>query len=183
MLSRNSKKSTFQGRGYIYYLVKGQKLVILIGMKKIGIILTLTVFLITSLALASELNITSNKMEAFDSEGLVVFTGDVIATKPNFKLSCDKMYVYYTTDPTGKKSIKKIIALGRVVIETNQWKAYSNKAIYFKDNEELVLEDSPKIWYNNNLIEGDKVIIYFNKDKSIILAENQGRVRAQFLLK
>ncbi|NPA40262.1 MAG: hypothetical protein GXO57_07455 [Thermodesulfobacteria bacterium] len=130
-----------------------------------------------------ELNILSNKMEAFENEGLVVFTGDVIATKKNFKLSCDKMYVYYATDANGKKHIKKIIALGRVIIETNKWKAYADRAVYFKDQEKLVLEKNPKIWYGENLVEGDRVIIYFDQDKSEILAENRGRVRAEFLLK
>ena len=130
-----------------------------------------------------ELNILSNKMEAFENEGLVVFTGDVIATKKDFKLSCDKMYVYYATDANGKKHIKKIIALGRVIIETKKWKAYADRAVYFKDQEKLVLEKNPKIWYGENLVEGDRVIIYFNQDKSEIFAENRGRVRAEFLLK
>ncbi|NPA39268.1 MAG: lipopolysaccharide transport periplasmic protein LptA [Thermodesulfobacteria bacterium] len=143
----------------------------------------LVLCLVVKSAIADELNISSNKMEAFDSEGLAVFTGDVVATKPGFKLTCDKMYVYYYTDPAGKKKVKKIVALGGVVIRTPEWKAYADKAVYFKKEEKLILENDAKVWYGKNLIEGDKVIVYFNQDKSEVFAENQGRVKAQFLLK
>ncbi len=145
--------------------------IILIGWIIIGII-----FNIISALAASELNITSDKMEVFESEGLAVFTGNVVAKKGDLKIWCDKMYVYYKNEG-GKKVVNKIIALGRVIIEKGEWKAYADKAVYFKKQEKLVLEDNPKVWRDKNLIEGDTIIIYFNEDKSEILAKEQGRVR------
>ncbi len=127
---------------------------------------------------ASEINITANKMEVFESEGVVMFTGKVFGVREDFKVWCDRMYVYYTTTQEGKKKINKIIALGRVIIEKGKWKAYAGKAVYFKNQEKLVLEETPKVWHDKNLVEGDIVIIYFNEDKSEVLAKNQGRVRA-----
>ena len=127
---------------------------------------------------ASEINITANKMEVFESEGIVMFTGKVFGVKEDFKVWCDRMYVYYITTQEGKKKINKIIALGRVIIEKGKWKAYAGKAVYFKNQEKLVLEETPKVWHDKNLVEGDIVIIYFNEDKSEVLAKNQGRVRA-----
>ena len=127
---------------------------------------------------ASEINITANKMEVFESEGVVMFTGKVFGVKEDFKVWCDRMYVYYITTQEGKKKINKIIALGRVIIEKGKWKAYAGKAVYFKNQEKLVLEETPKVWHDKNLVEGDIVIIYFNEDKSEVLAKNQGRVRA-----
>ncbi len=127
---------------------------------------------------ASEINITANKMEVFESEGVVMFTGKVFGVREDFKVWCDRMYVYYITTQEGKKKINKIIALGRVIIEKGKWKAYAGKAVYFKNQEKLVLEETPKVWHDKNLVEGDIVIIYFNEDKSEVLAKNQGRVRA-----
>ena len=99
---------------------------------------------------AAELNVTSDKMEAFENEGLIVFTGHVFAKRMEFKIRCDKMYVYYTSE-NGTRTVKKIVALGKVTIEKGNWKGYANKAVYFKDEEKLVLEDNPKVWYNKNL--------------------------------
>lgn len=143
------------------------------------IILFVLFFIDVSLSNASEINITSDKMEVFESEGLVVFTGKVFGTRDDFKVWCDKMYVYYTTTSEGKRKISKIIALGRVIIEKGKWKAYAGKAVYFRNQEKLVLEETPKVWYEKNLVEGDIVIIYFNEDKSEVLAKDQGRVRAR----
>ncbi|RKX62009.1 MAG: hypothetical protein DRP34_04825 [Thermodesulfobacteriota bacterium] len=132
---------------------------------------------------ASEINITANKMEVFESEGVVMFTGKVFGVREDFKVWCDRMYVYYTTTQEGKKKINKIIALGKVIIEKGKWKAYAGKAVYFKNQEKLVLEETPKVWHDKNLVEGDIVIIYFNEDKSEVLAKNQGRVRASVYFK
>ncbi len=144
--------------------------------------LIIIIFNITLALAASEINITSNKMEVFESEGLAVFTGKVFAIKKDLKVWCDKMYVYYENQK-GKKVVNKIIALGRVVIEKGKWKAYADKAVYFKKQEKLVLEDNPKVWRDKNLIEGDIVIIYFNEDKGEVLAKEQGRVRTMIYLK
>ncbi len=147
----------------------------LIKIVKIWIILN---FVYISLGLSSQIDISADKMEVFDSEGLVVFTGKVFGTKENFKIWCDKMYVYYVISPEGQRQINKIIALGRVIIEKGKWKAYAGKAVYFKDQEKLILEEIPKVWHEKNLIEGDIIIIYFKEDRGEILAKDQGRVRA-----
>ncbi len=145
---------------------------------KVFYISLILIFLSVHLVFAgSELNISSNKMEVFESEGLAVFNGNVFAKKGDLKIWCDKMYVYYLNQG-GKKVVTKIIALGRVIIEKGDWKAYANKAVYFKKQEKLVLEDNPKVWRGKSLIEGDTIIVYFNEGRSEILSKKQGRVRA-----
>jgi len=88
------------------------------------------------------------------------------------------MYVYYGISSGGERQINKIIALGKVIMEKGKWKAYAGKAVYFRDQEKLILEETPKVWHDKNLIEGDIIIIYFKEDRSEILAKDQGRVRA-----
>ncbi|HEM55399.1 MAG: hypothetical protein C0190_02755 [Thermodesulfobacterium geofontis] len=135
-------------------------------------------FIHLSLLWGTEINITSDKMQVFESEGLVVFTGKVFGVKGDLKVWCDQMYVYYTTTPQGKREVSKVVALGKVIIEKGKWKAYAGKAVYFRNQEKLVLEETPKVWHDKNLVEGDIVIIYFNEEKSEVLAKDQGRVRA-----
>ncbi|AEH23473.1 OstA family protein [Thermodesulfobacterium geofontis OPF15] len=128
---------------------------------------------------SSEIDITSDKMQVFESEGVVVFTGKVFGVKGDLKVWCDQMYVYYTTNQQGKREVSKVIALGKVIIEKGKWKAYAGKAVYFRNQEKLVLEETPKVWHDKNLVEGDIIVIYFNEDKSEVLAKDQGRVRAR----
>jgi lipopolysaccharide export system protein LptA len=147
---------------------------------KISFIISFFLLLIFVSALySSEIDITSDKMQVFESEGLVVFTGKVFGVRGDLKVWCDQMYVYYTTTEEGKREVSKVIALGKVIIEKGKWKAYAGKAVYFKNQEKLVLEETPKVWHDKNLVEGDIVIIYFNEEKSEVLAKDQGRVRAR----
>lgn len=148
-------------------------------MKLVKNFLIILIFLIPlSVFGASEINITSKKMEVFENEGLVVFSGNVFGVKEDLKVWCDKMYVYYSTTKEKKRQVNKIVALGKVIIEKGKWKAYAGKAVYFKDQDKLVLEEVPKVWHNKNLVEGDIVIIYFKEDKSEVLSKGEGRVRA-----
>jgi len=123
-----------------------------------------------------EINITADKMEVLESEGLVVFTGHVKAIKKDLKVWANKLYVYYNKNK-GQRNIYKIIALGQVIIKKQGWKGYCDKAVYFKDQNKLVLEGNPKVWYKNDLVEGDIITVYFNEDRSEVLAKGEGRVK------
>ncbi|MCS7150230.1 MAG: LptA/OstA family protein [Caldimicrobium sp.] len=126
-----------------------------------------------------EINITSDKMEVFEDEGLAVFTGKVFAQSKEIKLWADKLYVYYVKGET-KRNIQRVIALGRVKIERGKWRAVAGKATYFRDQEKLVLEEMPKVWHDDNLVEGDLVFVYFNEDRSEVFSREGGRVRVRF---
>ncbi len=125
---------------------------------------------------SGDINITADKMEVLEDEGLAVFTGRVFAEEGNLKLWADKLYVYYTKSENARQ-LQRAVAIGRVRMEKGKWKASAGKATYFKTEEKLVLEDQPKVWYENHLVEGDIVIVYFNEDRSEVLSTG-GRVRA-----
>ncbi len=134
------------------------------------------VLLFFALANSGDINITADKMEVLEDEGIAIFTGKVYAEEKDLKLWCDKLYVYYTKTEKGRE-IQKGVAVGKVRIEKGKWKASAGKASYFKPEEKLILEDQPKVWYENHLVEGDIVIVYFNEDRSEVLSKG-GRVRA-----
>ncbi|MCS7199033.1 MAG: lipopolysaccharide transport periplasmic protein LptA [Caldimicrobium sp.] len=136
--------------------------------------------ILTSVNLFSskEINITSDKMEVYEDSGVAVFTGKVYAQTRDIRLWADKLYVYYVRRET-KRDIQRLIALGRVKIEKNKWTAVAGKATYFRDQERLVLEDMPKVWHEDNLVEGDLIVIYFNEDRSEVFSREGGRVRVR----
>ncbi|MFN3406499.1 MAG: lipopolysaccharide transport periplasmic protein LptA [Caldimicrobium sp.] len=132
----------------------------------------------------NEINIDADKMEIFEDEGVAVFTGKVFATTKDMKLWADKLYVYYAknnqTGSTAKRELQRVIAIGRVKIEKEKWKAICGKATYYKDQEKLYLEENPKVWHEDNLVEGDLIIVYFKEDRSEVFSKEGGRVRVKF---
>jgi lipopolysaccharide export system protein LptA len=129
-------------------------------------------------SIAKEININSDKMEVFEDEGLAVFTGKVFAQTKDLRLWADKLYVYYVKGE-GKRDIQRVIAIGSVKMERDKWKAIAGKATYFKGEEKLILEENPKVWHENNLVEGDLIIVYFNEDRSEVFSRSGGRVRVK----
>ena len=128
---------------------------------------------------AEKINITSDKMEVYEDKKVIIFTGNVEATQRDVKIWADKLYVYYNATKEGKKEVNKIVGIGNVkIIKGKVWKAFSGKAEYLKKEDKLILEDNPKIWYGEDLVEGDVVIIYFNQGKSEVLSKGDGRVKA-----
>ncbi len=155
-------------------------------MKKIYIFLFKILIIISMpffLWAASEINVNADKMNVLETEGLVVFTGNVELTKKDLKVWADQLYVYYTNTKNEKKNVTKLVALGRVRIQKGKWEAYAGKAVYFRDQDLLVLEEEPKVWYDKNLVEGDIIKVYFKEDRSEVLARKGGRVRASVTIK
>lgn len=140
-------------------------------------------FLQVEFALTKEINIDADKMEIFEDEGVAVFTGKVYAQTKEMKLWADKLYVYYlkgnNTRGDTKRDIQRVIALGKVKIERGKWKAVCGKATYYRDQEKLFLEETPKVWHEENLVEGDLIIVYFNEDRSEVFSKEGGRVRVK----
>ncbi len=147
-------------------------------MKRSKLVLLIFVFIIglPIYAFSQKIKVLSDKMEVFENQGLIVFTGHVKAVKGDLTVWADKLYVYYKVE-NGKRNVKKLVALGNVVIKKDGWRSYSGKAVYFKPEEKLVLEEEPKVWHGKDLIEGDVVIVYFKEGRSEVLARGEGRVK------
>ncbi len=140
--------------------------------------LLIIISLISFKAFAKDINITADKMEVYEDDGIAVFKGKVFAETKGMRLWADTLYVYYTKGKEGRQ-IQRVIALGSVKMEKGSWKAVSGKATYFKTQEKLVLEDNPKVWHDKNFVEGDIIVIYFNEDRSEVISKSGGRVRVK----
>lgn len=143
----------------------------------IVLIFSLAVLLLSPCDLfGREIEINADRMEVFEDEGLAVFTGKVFARNRDIKLWADKLYVYYTKGEK-RRELQKLVALGSVRLERDKWRSVAGKATYFRDQEKLVLEDSPKVWYEDNLVEGDIIVVYFKEERSEVFSREGGRVR------
>ncbi len=139
--------------------------------------LTILGLWLASRVLAAPIDIRSDRMEVLEDEKIAVFTGKVEARKGDLRLWADKLYVYYRV-VDGRRQVQKLVALGNVRIEKDGWRSLSGKAVYFKDEDRLVLEDQPRVWHGKDEVRGAVVIIYFKENRSEVLSRGGRPVEA-----
>ncbi len=128
------------------------------------------------------IRITSDKMEANDEKGTVVFSGNVVAKKGNLTIYSDRLEVFYiqkkTADNKKRRSLKKIVVRGHVKIVQGRRKATANEAIYYKPQEKIVLLKNAQVWDGQNSIKGEKIVLYVNENRSVVESSGKERVEA-----
>lgn len=78
----------------------------------------------------------------------------------------------------GNKSVSLIEATGKVVtIEKNDGKATCRKAVYFGDEDKLVLTGDPVAWEKGTRVAGNKITMFLAEDRSVV--EGGSRVRIE----
>ncbi len=136
------------------------------------------------------IKIVSDILKANDQKGYVIFSGNVVATQGDLKIKCEKLIVYYgkvtknTKDKKSEakgrwnKSITKIVAEKNVVITQGNRKAIGNKAVYKKTNRTITLTGNPKVWEKESWVQGKKIIVYLDEDRSEVIGGKKERVTA-----
>ena len=134
---------------------------------------------------SSEIVIKSDSLEIDNKRKIVIFTGNVDARKDNFIINCQKMRLYYLSDSTemdsGKEDLKvdKIVATGKVKItRTNGGLAMAEQAIYYQNDERVVLTGKPVVKQGNDFVEGAKITLLLKENRSIVEGSEDIKVRA-----
>jgi lipopolysaccharide export system protein LptA len=115
---------------------------------------------------------------------MITFEGEVRARSDDLQVDCDKMVVYLNEDPSSNPSvesgrIEKIIALGEVVINRSEGGvAKAGKAVFYQNEEKVVLTENPSIQQGPDLAEGHRIVIYLKENRSIIEGNASQRVKA-----
>lgn len=78
---------------------------------------------------------------------------------------------------TGNRSVSMIEATGRVTIEKDEGRATSQKAVYFADEEKIVLTGEPVAWQKGTRVTGQKITMYLAEDRSVV--EGSSRVQIE----
>jgi lipopolysaccharide export system protein LptA len=129
--------------------------------------------------------IHSNTLEADDKKGIVIFTGEVDAQRDDFTVYCHKMVVYYEKSPAKEGSeefgarIDKIVATGNVkIVRAEGGIATGEKAVYYQQDEKLVLTGKPVVKQKDNSVEGDRITLFLKENRSVVESSSDKKVRA-----
>jgi len=122
--------------------------------------------------------VDADKMERFGKEGLVVFTGNVVARQNNSVQYADRMEVYL--DETGDR-ILRTVSTGAVRIITRDCRTGTAQRAEYHDLEQrVVLLGNARVWQEDNVVSGDTITIFLSQDRSIVQRGPQERVKAVF---
>ena len=127
---------------------------------------TLTIILFLFLILDSvhskneeSIEITANTMEWNKKEGKAVASGNASAVKGETIIKANKIVAFL--DENDSQKITKLLAIGNIKFTRNNQIAYGNEAIYYLDEEKIIINGNVKLKRNNNIMRGEKLIIDF----------------------
>jgi lipopolysaccharide export system protein LptA len=125
--------------------------------------------------------VDSDRMERFGKEGLIIFSGNVVARQNNSVQYADRLEVYL--DDKGDK-ILRTVSTGSVRVVTRDCKTGTAKrAEYFDLDQRVVLIGNARVWQDDNVVSGDTITIYLAQDRNVVVGGKQERVKAVFYSK
>ena len=131
------------------------------------------------------ITIRSNSLEIDNKKNIVTFSENVDAKTPDFTITCHKMLVFYHDKPSLKDSgkeeirIEKIIATGDVKINRpDGGLATAEKAVYYQNDEKVVLTGKPVVRQGNDFVEGSKITLFLEEKRSVVEGSEGRKIRA-----
>jgi lipopolysaccharide export system protein LptA len=126
----------------------------------------------------SPIVIDADRMEASKKDGLVVFTGNVVAKQDNSVQTADRMEVYL--DDKGER-VLRIVSTGNVKIVTEDCRTgTARRAEYYDDEQRLLLLGDAKVWQDENVVTGEEIEIHLAEDRSTVKGGSRERVKSVF---
>jgi len=123
--------------------------------------------------------ITSQQLEADDQTGIFIFKGDVQAQQGDVFIYAQIMTVSYVNGET--RQIDTVIAEGDVRIVQLNRVATGGKAIFYHQEGRIILSEKPRVVQGDNTVEGERIIVYLNDNRSIVEGSTKRRVKAIFI--
>jgi lipopolysaccharide export system protein LptA len=131
--------------------------------------------------------VTAESAEYFNAEGLVVFTGKVVAVQADTTITAERMEVRFTQAPTTPDAkpagigeaapgqrIASITALQSVTFrqvdpETRRERyATGEKGVYDADLRVVTLTGAPRLWEDKNVIVGEEMVFHLEDRKVVV---------------
>ncbi len=132
------------------------------------------------------INIDAAKLDYFDKEQKLVYTGNVVATQGESKLQAGTLVIYMTPKeataaagvPSSSSSqVRRMEAVGPVTIVSKDQIGTGDSGIYEKSENKVYLIGNVTLTQGPNVTKGDKLIYDLTTNQAAVT----GRVRSMFL--
>lgn len=130
------------------------------------------------------IHIEAAKLDYFDKEQKLVYTGDVVATQGGSTLKAKVLVLYLTPKedsaqagvPSSSSDLRRMEATGPVTLITKDQVSTGDSGVYEKDENKLYLYNNVTVTQGSNVTKGDKLAYDLTTKKAVVL----GRVKSMF---
>ena len=131
------------------------------------------------------INIAAAKLDYFDKEQKLVYTGNVVATQGESKLQARTLVLFLTPKdaaaqagvPSSSSQIRRVEAAGPVTIVSRDQIGIGDSGVYEKSENKVYLIGNVTLTQGPNVTKGDKLVYDLNTNQAAVT----GRVRSMFL--
>lgn len=134
-------------------------------------------------------HITSDTLEAFNDERLIVFSGNAVAVQGDKVIRADKLLVYYKKDPNEAKEsttanvgqggdLDRIEAKGPVRITQLKKIVTGDEGVYYQDDQKIIVSGNAVMREGPNIVKGDRITVLLDENRGIVEAPVKKRVTA-----
>jgi lipopolysaccharide export system protein LptA len=122
--------------------------------------------------------VDADQLENLQKEGLVVVTGNVVASQNRSTQYADRMEVYLDDK---RDRIVRTVSTGNVRIITRDCRTgTAERAEYYDAEQRVVLIGNARVWRDDNVVTGERITIFLAEDRSVVEGGQQERVKAVF---
>jgi len=130
----------------------------------------------TTIERGQPIDITSDKVETYWKENLIVFKGNVVARQKDIVIYADSLEAVIIEDGKG---IDRVTAGGNVKIQQGLRIAHCQKAIFYNREQKVVLTGDPKVMEGDNIVSGDEIVFDIEKNRVEVKGGASGRGKAK----
>ena len=123
------------------------------------------------------IQITSDRLDAYDDKALVLFSGNVVATQDDTVIRADELYIYYDQNSEKKSAsdvtvsggkIEKIELKGNVTVKRGERTVSGDRAVLRNAEQTVVMTGHAVMREGNNVITGDKITVFLKENRGIV---------------
>jgi lipopolysaccharide export system protein LptA len=142
--------------------------------------------------------VISQKMTFKNQENQAVFDGAVVLTRGTLVVYSDRMVVSFgnqeaaepkTTktpvapakgpDTVSNRAVTQIEATGRVKIERDAGNATCQKAVYYREEDKIVLTGDPVAWDKGTRVSGKRITMFLGEDRTVVEGGSHVRIEPE----
>ena len=144
--------------------------------------------------------VISKKMTFKNQESIAVFDGAVVLTRGTLVVYSDRMVVSFHPagndpkkssepdksltpakgpDTVSNRAVSQIEATGRVKIERDAGNATCQKAVYYRDEDKIVLTGDPVAWDKGTRVSGKRITMFLAEDRTVVEGGSHVRIEPE----
>ena len=136
------------------------------------------------------IQIVSDRMDAYNEKRMVVFSGNAVATQGVRTIRAERLTLYYRDDQkaTGRSTVgiggegtgnlERMEANGQVTITEGERVATGDEAVFEQDAQKITMTGNAVLREGNNIIRGDRVLVFMNENRGVVESAEGRRVTA-----